>query len=192
MYLSDVTSSSEKIIVGDLNAPDVEWSSRSGTQSQSNPICHFVFNSNLTQLVDKPTRTRVNIVDIVITSIDFIYNLQVHKSPTLSSDHYPMKLDSFTNWSQSESINNVYDYSKADMEGLSEFLLNLDTYQMTQSLYGMLSTLTVIHLHQHLRQSIHFLPNRSTLQQLLLLLNEIVNSLPSQPFYTAAVTVTFE
>ena len=73
-YLSDLTSTSENIIiVGDFNAPDIEWSSLSGTQSQSNLICDFVFNSNLTQLVEEPTHTRGNTLDIVLTNIDFIY-----------------------------------------------------------------------------------------------------------------------
>ena len=51
----NLTSTSENIIIaGDFNAPDIEWSSLSGTQSQSNLICDFVFNSNLTQLVEEP------------------------------------------------------------------------------------------------------------------------------------------
>ena len=127
-YLSDLTSTSENIIiVGDFNAPDIEWSSLSGTQSQSNLICDFVFNSNLTQLVEEPTHTRGNTLDIVLTNIDFIYNLQVHKSQsTLSSDHYPITFEiGLSRQSDSKRKHQyVYDYSKADMEGLSEFLLN--------------------------------------------------------------------
>ena len=43
-YLADLSSSSEHLlIVGDFNAPDIEWSSLTGTQSHSNLICDFFF-----------------------------------------------------------------------------------------------------------------------------------------------------
>ena len=89
-YRSDLSFSSENIIiVGDLNAPDIVWSRLSSTQSQSNLICDFVLNSNLTQLVDELTHTREYPRCIVLTNI-----LQVHKSqPSLPSDHYPITFE---------------------------------------------------------------------------------------------------
>ena len=63
------------------------------------------------------------------------------------------------------------------MDGLSEFLLNLnlDTCYLSkmQSLYGLSQCFISTNISAG---QFGFLPNRSTLQQLLLFLNEIVNS----------------
>ena len=77
-YLADLSTSSEHlVIVGDFNAPDIEWSSLTGTQSHSNLICDFVFHANLTQAVFEPTHTKGHILDIVLANCDHIQNLQV-------------------------------------------------------------------------------------------------------------------
>ena len=68
-YLADLSTSSEHlVIVGDFNAPDIEWSSLTGTQSHSNLICDFVFHANLTQAVFEPTHTEGHILDIVLAN----------------------------------------------------------------------------------------------------------------------------
>ena len=94
-YLADLSSSSEHLlIVGDFNAPDIEWSSLTGTQSHSNLICDFVFHANFTQAVLEPTHTKGHILDIVLANCDLIQNLQVDTAhPVLSSDHYAITFD---------------------------------------------------------------------------------------------------
>ena len=54
-YLHSLASSSKSlIIIGDFNMPDICWSTLSGSTSISNSFCDFVYELNLTQLVDCP------------------------------------------------------------------------------------------------------------------------------------------
>ena len=42
------------IVVGDLNSPDICWSSLHGSTPFSVPLCDLVFKYNLVQLIDSP------------------------------------------------------------------------------------------------------------------------------------------
>ncbi len=47
-YLSSLQSySSTTLILGDFNAPDINWSTLSGSSTFSNSLCELVFNLNL-------------------------------------------------------------------------------------------------------------------------------------------------
>jgi len=57
----------------------------------SDNFCEFIFDSNLTQLVDTPTHTCGNILDLVLTNCpEQISNLLVHppQYQCVSSDHH--------------------------------------------------------------------------------------------------------
>ena len=90
-FLKSTSTSKELlIIIGDFNLPDICWSSLSGQCPRSNLLCDFVFESNLTQLVNFPTHIKGNILDLLLTNNeDLINNLTVVKDDLcLSSDHY--------------------------------------------------------------------------------------------------------
>ena len=129
-YLADLSSSSEHLlIVGDFNAPDIKWSSLTGTQSHSNLICDFVFHANFTQVVLEPTHTKGHILDIVLANCDLIQNLQVDTAhPVLSSDHYAITFDIDYYHKPVLKCKNqyVYDYRNADLKGLFDFISNCD------------------------------------------------------------------
>ena len=69
-YLHTLTQSpSRTIIVGDFNAPEINWSSLTGGISFSKALCDLIFaNSNLAQLMHSPTHIKGNILDLVLTN----------------------------------------------------------------------------------------------------------------------------
>ena len=169
-YLADLSTSSEHlVIVGDFNAPDIEWSSLTGTQSHSNLICDFVFHANLTQAVFEPTHTKGHILDIVLANCDHIQNLQVDTAhPVLSSDHYAITFDIDVYYKPMLKCKNryVYDYRNADLNGLFDFISNCNfdiCYQSNDIEYVWGTIYSYLHTAMDL-----FIPKRKCL-------------LPSQP-----------
>ena len=69
-YLKDFAAHEESfIIVGDFNFPDICWDSLSGATFCSKLLCDFVFEYNLLQQIDCPTRVKGNTLDILLTNI---------------------------------------------------------------------------------------------------------------------------
>ena len=78
-------------IVGDLNLPDICWSSLSSSHCEDNDFLDFLNERNLLQLVSEPTHVHGNILDVVIsndesTRIDII-------SSCSFSNHFPILID---------------------------------------------------------------------------------------------------
>ena len=117
--------------------PDVCWSSLHGTTSFSRAFCDFVYKHNLTQLVTAPTHIKGTLLDLVLTNADdLIYDLAVHPPhPLIQSDHffiafcvrYP------TPSVQCNKVQYVLDLTKADYDGLLQFLLDFDFSDCFQS-----------------------------------------------------------
>ena len=55
-------------VVGDFNLPDIDWDTLSAVSHSSEIFCDFVVNINLTQLIDKPTHVKGNILDLIVTN----------------------------------------------------------------------------------------------------------------------------
>ena len=80
---------SRLIVVGDFNAPDVEWSTLSASSHSSKLLCDVIFRCNLTQLITVPTHIHGNTLDLLFTNIDnYICNISTTINTTLLSDHY--------------------------------------------------------------------------------------------------------
>ena len=60
--------STDIIITGDFNLPDINWDTLSATSTSSSAFCDFIFDSLLTQLVDLPTHVKGNILDLVLSN----------------------------------------------------------------------------------------------------------------------------
>ena len=131
-YLSNLATSYESIIfLGDFNLPDIIWSSLSCSSSNSNLLCDFIFQHNLSQLIESPTHIQGNTLDLVLTNnLELVSDISIHPhlSHTLTSDHFiisftvtPFSLPSLRN----EPIY-VFDYPKADLLGLCDYLLSSD------------------------------------------------------------------
>jgi len=81
------------------------------------------------QHVNSPTHLKGNILDFVLTNVDTIQDLMVSPTPhSLASDHYTitfsMKFGKQKNLKTSSRY--VFDFSKADLDGLNSYLLDSD------------------------------------------------------------------
>ena len=125
-YLRDLINSNEHLVlVGDFNLPDIDWDTLTGTSAFSCAFCDFVFDSNLSQLVDKSTHTKGNLLDLVLTNSDeLVHNLNISSTHhAMSSDHsiisfcLLLSIPAFP----TEESRYVFDFP---FQGLCEFLLD--------------------------------------------------------------------
>ena len=82
-YLYDLFSSSSDIVIvtGDFNCPDISWDLFLSSSSFSAQLCDFLLDFCLAQLVDAPTHTKGDILDLIITnSPDYIQNLCIERT----------------------------------------------------------------------------------------------------------------
>ena len=136
-YLTAVLHSIEEIfllnkrliVVGDFNAPDIEWSTLSASTSSSSMLCDLIFHLNLTQLIAEPTQVKGNILDLLITNIEsYINNIVIETcSSALSSDHSIITFDIAATYSFKKTTRYVFDFSKCDFNGLNDYLLDIDS-----------------------------------------------------------------
>ena len=121
-----VSSFSKCIILGDFYFPDIVWS----TSNSSNSFCNFVFECDLNQHVLETTHVKGNILDLILTSSNVsVSNLIIHPLSVINfSDHFAISFDYSCHTSSSvESIPGyVFDFCKADYNGISSFLLDTD------------------------------------------------------------------
>jgi len=77
-HLSNLISTSLPIIVvGDFNLPDINWSILSGSTTISNQFCEYIFDLNLKQLIDQPTHIQGNILDLVLTNVEHLFQFTI-------------------------------------------------------------------------------------------------------------------
>ena len=114
--------------MGDFNAPDINWSSLCCNSHYSTSSCDFVFAYNLSQVIQIPTHTGGNILDIVLTNTpEAVFNVNVAPFSPLRSDHFAVTFRlSYVPVTSFSSAKPLFDYSKADWTGLLEYLLNYD------------------------------------------------------------------
>ena len=70
--LSTIVSLSDNqdiIIVGDLNLPDINWSTLTGTSTFTSSLCNLLYNKNFIQLISGPTHKQGNTLDIILTNV---------------------------------------------------------------------------------------------------------------------------
>jgi len=130
-YLTTIMALSNPVLIlGDFNLPEINWSTLSGYSAALDNVGEFIFNSNLTQLVDTPTHTCGNILDLVLTNCpEQIFNLLVYplQYQCVSSDHYLITFSvAFRYHTPSPSIREVINFKRGDYAGLSEYLLSCD------------------------------------------------------------------
>ena len=116
--------------MGDFNLPDINWNTLSSTSQLSNVFCDLVFKLNLSQLVDMPTHNQGNILDLIFTNDEELFHtitVHPHEAFPLCSDHYPITFDISHGASLPKQFNTcqyVYDYTKANYEGLNSCILD--------------------------------------------------------------------
>jgi len=57
-YLNSLPTDCDIIALGDFNAPDIDWSTLTGTTNYSHSLCNAVYNKNLTQIIIMHTNTQ--------------------------------------------------------------------------------------------------------------------------------------
>ena len=95
-------------------------------------FCDFIFNNNLSQLIDKPTHHKGNILDLILTNachrIQDIIISPPNCSYVFNSDH------SIVSFTLTHSVtphpevtpHYVFDFPKADYSGLCSFLMDIN------------------------------------------------------------------
>jgi hypothetical protein len=128
-YGVDVANSQgmEVVVVGDFNAHDPSWDTKSRADAWGEKIVTLcsesgLVNSTATLAPDVityrcSTGARESVVDLVLASSDVIRSIVVHNTHTLKSDHYPVVFDIVANPSQrlphaaDSSIREVWNWS---------------------------------------------------------------------------------
>ena len=106
-YLEKLPRDSDLVLLGDFNAPDVEWSSFTANLPFSRKLCNFACKLNLIQVVQQPTHHHGNTLDLVFTNnSDRLSNVVVSQQEAPLSDHYFI---SFSITSKLKSKNSRHD-----------------------------------------------------------------------------------
>ena len=119
-------SPSHVILLGDFNIPDVDWSTLHAQSPPSSMFCDLVFHQNLTQLVDIPTHSCGNTLDLILSNYPSLIS-NIHVSPTISDHHLISFSLMHSHHSQIRSPHiplHKWNYSKADIDGLIFHLLD--------------------------------------------------------------------
>ena len=141
-YLDFITflnsSFNDLVLLGDFNFGDINWESLDGYSPLSKRFCDIIFDLNLIQLIDQPTHTAGNILDLILTNIpDSIFNIHIYDNPPLPipSDHYIITFNISTSsvLSKTKGPCNILNFSKGDYEGLCFFLSTVDLSPCFQS-----------------------------------------------------------
>ena len=113
--LEDIlSSSSESVIMGDFNQPNINWN-QLDSHTPGNKLVNFVQNNNLTQHVQTPTRLR-NILDLILsTENDLVNNIQILDK---IGDHKTVSCCIKTTTVNRNTTRYIYDFRRANFEGM--------------------------------------------------------------------------
>ena len=127
-------------LLGDFNSGDINWSSLSGNNRFSQKLCDVIFQLNLFQLIDKPSHSAGNILDLVLTDVpESISNLIIHSEPPhpIPSDHFVITFDySSNNCTNNSALRKIFNFPKGNYNDLCNFLANHDfsSYYMSEDI----------------------------------------------------------
>ena len=129
--------STDIIITGDFNLPDINWDTLSATSTPSSAFCDFIFDNLLTQLVDLPTHVKGNILDLVLSNSDeLVTNLTISSNNNwISSDHFVITFQLAQQLFQTPSTIPiyVYDFPKANYGAIQSYLFDFEYSPCLQS-----------------------------------------------------------
>ena len=99
-YLSDfesilctLNSNDHLLLLGDLNFPDVNWSTLSGHTPLSTHFCDLIFELNLNQQVTEHTHKGGNLLDVILTYTVYIETYQSEQLYLTSSPLITINFD---------------------------------------------------------------------------------------------------
>ncbi len=128
-YLSKLSADvGTLVVVGDFNFPNIHWPTLQGSCPSSTLLCDTVFECNLLQLVEEPTHILGGVLDLVLTNKAEYLKVHPAADTPFPTDHYliscGIRLCPVNPSPNSPAM--VFDYPKADWNGLSNHLLNQD------------------------------------------------------------------
>lgn len=136
-YHEELLSYLSVLILGDFNLLDVDWCTQSSSSKRSDAFCDLVYDCGFSQLITDPTHCRGNILDLVLTNnLEMLANVRVCCDHfQIETDHYPIYLDilQHTLVKSSTPVREVYNYSKTDLDGLTDYLLDCDFFTCLSS-----------------------------------------------------------
>jgi len=113
------TVENNAIIIGDFNYPGINWGLKSST-SNSREFLNVCIESNLEQLIDFPTHTKGNILDLVLTNCPDRF-VSINDIGRLGrSDHSMIFITLFCPMQLNKSLRHVYLWHRADVGRLRE------------------------------------------------------------------------
>lgn len=120
------------LIIGDFNFPGIRWQENT-SDKKGETFFDTVINSELNQLIDFPTHIKGNILDLVLTDVpDKI--LSIESLGNLgNSDHSILSIELLFNPKLVDSSEQIYNWRKADYEGLNNYLSNFDWFNNISS-----------------------------------------------------------
>ena len=129
MYLRSLHVYHEFIIMGNLNFPDIDWDTITGSNRVSSLFCNLTFDLNLSQLIHHPTHIKGNILDLVLTNdYTLISDVKVdcNRKLVLSSDYFPIYFSIISQNVKhvSPKQNLSYIFKKGNLNGLCDFFLD--------------------------------------------------------------------
>ena len=127
-------SSTDIIIAGDFNSPDVQWDTLSSTSNSARDLCDFVFDNSLIQLIDQPTHIKGNILDLILmNSNECVANLSIALTPDnwIPTDHFVITFQLSQTLHQPPVTTPIYvfDFPKANYDGILSYLFDFDYSQ---------------------------------------------------------------
>jgi endonuclease/exonuclease/phosphatase family metal-dependent hydrolase len=111
------------IIIGDFNLPGIDWKSEQARDAKGKLLLETAVEEGLQQLVDFPTHTKGNTLDLLLTNYpDKV--IEVSDSGRLGrSDHCMLKVVLDFEPNCAERVNSKYNWSKANMEQMNSDLM---------------------------------------------------------------------
>ena len=116
----------------DFNYSKINWHTLSDPSPEAAQFCNFVFHSNLCQLIDQPTHSNGNILDLILCDNPIlISNLSISSkccTHSLKSDHLFIffKVCMKSPKSKASSPKFIYNYKKANYYELQLYLDSTD------------------------------------------------------------------
>ena len=145
-FLISLPTSSHILILGDLNAPKIDWSQSmclvSGYQSE---LLDVICTRAWTQHISSPTRIREghlpSLLDLIITNDEQSIDTVNYLPPLGKSDHVLLKFDYICYWNKVTNYVPSLNFKKANWDGLRKSLVCLADLDESNSVELMFTTL---------------------------------------------------
>ena len=120
----------EIIMVGDINMPNINWSTEQCSNEYGQKLLDCLNDNNLEQLVDQPTRYRFDqnpsLLDLIITSNpDIVHNVEYFE-PFGKSDHISIHFTAKNEVSEDLQDKIIFDYKKMNEEIFCDIISSHD------------------------------------------------------------------